>query len=99
MWQVRWVRGDAYNYSCRGDGDCLGVCMNSSKVKYHFAESPAFTLEDYQSVTYSTWAESTLVVLHVICILIIAHHRWSTVLLRMYLVTSIEQQVMSAVVY
>ena len=68
--------------------------MNSSKVKNHFAESPAFTLKQYQSRTYSTWAESTLVVPHVMCVFIIAYHRWSTVLLRMYLVTSIEQQVM-----
>ena len=68
--------------------------MNSSKVKYHIAESPAFILEQYRSVQYSTWAESTLVVVpHIMYILIIAHRRWSTILLRMYLVTSIEQQV------
>ena len=61
MWQVRWLRGDAYNYSCQGDSECLGVCINSSRVEYHNAESPAFILEDYRSVRYSTWAESRLV--------------------------------------
>ena len=92
MWQVRWLRGDGYNYSCQGDNDCLGVCINSSKVEYHFAESPAFVLEQYGSKRYSTWAESTLVI-YCLCIFSIACHRWSTILLRMYLVTSVEHQV------
>ena len=30
VWQVRWLRGDGYNYSCQGDSECLGVCINSS---------------------------------------------------------------------
>ena len=71
MWQVRWLRGDGYNYSCQGDSECLGVCINSSKVEYHSAESPAFTLEDYRSVRYSTWAESRLVVATCIFLLLL----------------------------
>ena len=71
MWQVRWLRGDGYDYSCRGDDDCLGVCINSSKVEYHFAESPAFVLEQYRSTRYSTWAESTLVIYHVVCVFLL----------------------------
>lgn len=61
MWQTKWVRGEDYDDNCHGESDCLGACINSSKVEYHFAQSPAFAREEYQSVRYSTWAESTLV--------------------------------------
>ncbi|XP_065900385.1 nicastrin-like [Dysidea avara] len=81
MWVTSWVRGTAYNDSCHGHS-CLGTCLNSSRVQFHFAESPAFDLEDYQSTTYSTWAEST----------------WNAVQLRMYLMTSIEHQVLILII-
>jgi len=58
VWMTSWVRGRVYNDSCLGDS-CLGTCLNSSRVQYHTAESPAFDLKEYRSMRYSTWAEST----------------------------------------
>jgi len=97
MWVTSWVRGTVYNDSYHGHS-CLGTCLNSSGVQYHYAESPAFDLEDYQSTMYSTWAESKWVMSFVYN-LIVAHHKWwSAVQLRMYLTTSIEHQVTIVIV-